>query len=165
MNGQDFIAAPLVFGSLIPAIVLIIVSFILGTLSKSKFRQLITHDGMTRRGVVRWSVINGFIIFALTFFPLPDDIAILLIALPFSFAAAGITFYAENSASAIFLSIAIIGGILSAGAALSTSMVGMFSQFQQLITVLAVWPVLAGPAMIAAIIAAALSVSAKSNAY
>ena len=165
MNGQDLSATPLIFGSLLPAAILIIVSFILGRISKRRFRHAINSDGVNQKGVVRWSVISGLVIFVLTLFPLPNDIAIMVIALVFSLATAAITFYARNMVATALLSVAIIGGIISAGTALNALATDSLNQFQQLGLVLSTWPILAGPAFVAAAISAALSASAKPPSY
>ena len=165
MNGLDSSVAPLIFGSLLPATILIIVSFVFEQISKRKLRQAVNFAGVTRRGVLRRSVIAGISIFLLMLFPLPYDIAIMIIALVFSLSTAAITFYARNMAGAVLLSVAVIGGILSAGTALMISIDGSLNQVQQLGAVLATWPILAGPALVAAVISAVLSASAKSTAY
>ena len=165
MNGLDSNVAPLIYGSLLPAAILIIVSFVCEQISRRKFRQAINYYGITRKGVIRRSVIAGVCIFVLMFFPLPYDIAIMIIALAFSLSTAAITFYARNTAGAVVLSVAVIGGIISAGTALMTLIDGSLNPNQQLGTVLATWPILAGPGLVAAVISAALSASAKSTSY
>jgi len=68
-------------------------------------------------------------------------------------------------AGAALLSVAVIGGILSSGTALMILMDGSLNQVQQLGAVLATWPILAGPALVASVISAVLSASAKSTSY
>ena len=148
MNGLELSATPLIYGSLLPAAILITVSVVLDHISKRRFRQAINFNGVTRKGVIRWSVIAGLVIFVLTLIPLPYDIAIMVIALVFALATASITFYARNLAGTVLLSVAIIGGIISAGTAIITTFGDSLNSFQQLVTVLATWPILAGPALV-----------------
>lgn len=165
MNGLDSSATPLILGSLLPAAVLIIASLVLDQISRHKLRSTINPYGVARKGVVRWSLISGVVIFVLMLFPLPYDIAIMVIALIFSLATASITFYARNMLGTVVLSVALIGGILSAGTAVISLFDGSLNQLQQLAMVLTTWPILAGPALVAAVISAVLSASAKSTSY
>src|SRR5699024_12708027 len=96
MNGLDSSVAPLVFGSLIPATILIIVSFVLEQLSKRKLRQAVNFAGVTRKGVLRRSVIACISIILFMLFPLPYDIAIMIIALVLSLCTASVTYCSRN---------------------------------------------------------------------
>src|SRR5699024_11894630 len=106
MNGLDSSVAPLVFGSLIPATILIIVSFVLEQISKRKLRQAMHFAGVTSKGVLRRSVIAGISIFLLMLFPLSFDIAIMFFAFVISLSTAAITFYTLNMPVASLLSVA-----------------------------------------------------------
>src|SRR5699024_7768770 len=133
--------------------------------SRRKFRQAINYYGITRKGVMRRAVIAGVCIFVLMLFPLPYDIAIMIIALAFSLSAAAITFYARYTARAVVLSVAVIGGIISAWTALMASIAGSLNPLQLLGSVLDSWPILAGRGLVAVVISAARSASEKSTSY
>src|SRR5699024_12256742 len=81
MNGLDSNVAPLIYGSLLPAAILIIVSFVCEQISRRKFRQAINYYGITRKGVIRRSVIAGVRILVLMLFPLPYYIVFLVLVL------------------------------------------------------------------------------------